>query len=452
MVLQEMDAQAAAKNTDRMNKTLIFTVILTAIASPQNATAQGGHGGEGRRYVVTDYGVRPDEAQLPQTDRLQSVIDMAAADGGGVIVIPRGTYVSGSLFFRQGTHLRIEEGGTLKGIDDIAHYPIKKTRMEGQTLKYFSALVNADGIDGFSISGDGTIDGNGLRFWREFWLRREYNKECTNLEAMRPRLIYISNCKNVSIDGIRMQNSAFWTLHIYRSEKIRITNTSTFSPAAPVKAPSTDAIDLDNCRDVLIKGCEISVNDDAIALKGGKGEWADRDPDNGPNENIVVEDCDFGFVHSCLTLGSESVRDSNIVMRNCRVDGASRVVWLKFRPDTPQSYEDIRIEGITGRSKDFLVVRPWTQFYREVEREGMPISGCKGLRISGVKIECDRFWNVGASDGYELSCFELNDIDASAADTTMDLSMIRGVKTHMVKLTPSGKKTEGGREKAGDAE
>ncbi|MCQ7582420.1 glycosyl hydrolase family 28 protein, partial [Salmonella enterica] len=341
-----------------MRKTFIALLCVMAAATPSAA----------KDYVVTDYGVRPDDSTLLQTDKLQAVIDLAAKEGGGVVAIPRGTYLSGALFFHQGTHLRIEYGGTLKGIDDIAHYPIRKTRIEGRTLQYFSALVNADGLDGFSISGSGTIDGNGLRFWREFWLRRQVDKNCTNIEALRPRLIYISNCTDVSISGVTMQNSPFWTLHIYRSERVRITGTTTFSPAAPVKAPSTDAIDLDNCRDVIIRGCRISVNDDAIALKGGKGTWADTDPDNGPNEDVMIEDCDFGFVHSCLTLGSESIRNKNIVMRNCRVDGANRVIWLKFRPDTPQLYEDIRVEGVTGRSREFIVVRPWTQFYDKGER------------------------------------------------------------------------------------
>lgn len=434
-----------------MKKILAAALVIAASLRAECQTAA--YGLEmARRYVVTDYGVRADEPVLPQTEKIQAVIDRAAEEGGGVVVIPRGTYVSGALFFRQGTHLRIDKGGTLKGMDDIAHYPIVMTRMEGRTLKYFSALVNADGIEGFSISGEGTIDGNGHRFWREFWLRREYDKACTNLEALRPRLIYISNCKDVSIDGIRMQNSAFWTLHIYRAERVRITNTTTFSPTAPVKAPSTDAIDLDNCRDVLIRGCRISVNDDAIALKGGKGAWADKDPDNGPNENIVVEDCDFGFVHSCLTLGSESVRDSNIVMRNCRIDGAARVIWLKFRPDTPQSYEDIRVEGLSGRSKDFLVIRPWTQFYDKGERDDMPTSSCKGLKISGIRMECDRFWNVGASADYELSGFELSDIDVKAADTAVDASTVKGLRAERVSLQPSGKAKSPDGERAGEAE
>ena len=79
--------------------------------------------------------------------------------------------------------------------------------MEGQTLDYFAALVNADGVDGFTITGPGTINGNGQKYWEEFWIRRKYNPQCTNLEAMRPRNVYISNSKNVTVQDVRIINS-----------------------------------------------------------------------------------------------------------------------------------------------------------------------------------------------------------------------------------------------------
>lgn len=126
----------------------------------------------GKKYILTDYGVINDSTLL-QTEKIQSAIDAAAQNGGGVIVIPKGTYLSGALFFKPKTHLHLEEGAVLKGSDDISNFPIIDTRMEGQSLKYFAALVNADKVDGFTLSGKGTIDGNGLRYWKSFWLRRK---------------------------------------------------------------------------------------------------------------------------------------------------------------------------------------------------------------------------------------------------------------------------------------
>ena len=99
----------------------------------------------GRKYVITDYGVGNDSTVV-QTAAIQGVIDRAFKDGGGVIVVPKGTFLTGSLFFRQGTHLHVADGARLKGSDAITHYEIVKTRLEGQTLNYFAALVNADEI------------------------------------------------------------------------------------------------------------------------------------------------------------------------------------------------------------------------------------------------------------------------------------------------------------------
>ena len=95
------------------------------------------------------------------TDNFQKLIDLVYNAGGGVIVIPHGTYMTGALFFRQGVNLYIEDDATLMGSDDISDYPVCETRIEGETCQYFTALINASGIDGFTLCGNGTIDGNG---------------------------------------------------------------------------------------------------------------------------------------------------------------------------------------------------------------------------------------------------------------------------------------------------
>jgi polygalacturonase len=382
----------------------------------------------GKQYRITDYGVLND-GQV-HTAEMQALIDRIAADGGGVVVVPQGTFLTGALFFRPGTHLYLMEDAVLKGSDDISDYPILKTRIEGETCNYFSALINADSLDGFTISGRGTIDGNGLRYWRAFWLRRKWNPACTNKDEMRPRLVYVSNSKNVTICGVHLQNSPFWTTHIYNSEYVKLLNLSITSPAAPVKAPSTDAIDIDVCRNLLVKGCYMSVNDDAIALKGGKGPWAD-DPakaqGNGGNENIIIEDCVYGFCHGCLTCGSESVYDHNIVLRRIQVDQANNLLWLKMRPDTPQRYEYITVEDITGNAKNFLLVKPWTQFYDLKDRADMPMSYSDHITMRNIDFECDVFFNVRPQeDQYHLSNFTFENLNIQAKNGNCDRSVIDG--------------------------
>ena len=378
----------------------------------------------GKKYPLTDYGVKND-SNIVQTEAIQAVIDKAAADGGGVIVVPRGTFLSGSLFFKKGTHLKLDEGGRLKGSDRIRDFKIVDTRMEGQSLKYFAALVNADGVDGFTITGPGTIDGNGYNYWEEFWIRREYNRQCTNLEAMRPRLTYISNSANVTVQDVRLINSPFWTNHVYKSHHVRFLGCHIFSPTTGIKAPSSDAIDLDVCHDVLVHGCFMSVNDDAVVLKGGKGTWADKDPNNGPNYNIIIEDCVYGRVHGCLTLGSESLYDKNVILRRCKITDATRVLWLKMRPDTPQHYEYVTVENVEGNCSSFLVVRPWTQFFKPEDRDDMPLSTCNNIVVRHINMDCNNFFDVGASDKYQLKDFTFDDCRVRDQKKAFDPSLIQ---------------------------
>ena len=366
----------------------------------------------GRQYVITDYGVKRDSA-IVQTSAIQNVIDLAANEGGGVIVIPEGTFLTGALFFKQGTHLHVM--GRLKGSERIADFPVMTTRIEGETCKYFAALVNADGLDGFTISGQGTIDGNGLHYWQEFWIRRSWNPQCTNKDAQRPRLTYVSNSRNVTIQDVRLINSPFWTNHVYKSDHVRYLDCYIYAPTENVwppeprrGAPSSDAIDIDACTDVMVSGCYMHVNDDAVVLKGGKGTWADKDETNGDCERILIENCHYGKVHGCLTLGSESLHDRNIILRNCYTERADRVLWLKMRPDTPQHYEYVTVENITGRCKRFLFIHPWTQFFKPGDREDMPLSRCNNIVMRNIQVDAETQYDVKTSDKYELIDFSID--------------------------------------------
>lgn len=387
----------------------------------------------GTLYRITDHGVVNDSTLL-QTEQIQAVIDKAYANGGGVISFPRGVYLSGALFFRQNTHLHLEEGAVLKGSDDISDFPILPTRIEGRNIDYFAALVNADGLDGFTISGKGTINGNGLRYWKSFWLRRKFNPQCTNLDEMRPRLIFISNSRNVHLTGVRLINSPFWTTHLYKSENVRLSNLYIFAPREPVKAPSSDAVDIDVCTNVHITNCYISVNDDAIALKGGKGPHAGKDPNNGPNRNVIIEDCTFGFCHGVLTCGSESIHNRNVIVRRLQVDQAARLLWLKMRPDTPQNYEYILVEDITGNANSFLYIKPWTQFFDLQGEETIPLSYASHVTMRNIDLKCNRFFDVTESDQYILSHFTLENLNIQATDPEINRDFIQSFKLKNVKV------------------
>ncbi|MDI9877858.1 rhamnogalacturonidase [Flectobacillus longus] len=378
----------------------------------------------GKAYVITDYGVKNDST-LVQTEAIQKIIDIAT-EKGGVIVIPQGTFLSGALFFKPKTHLHVVEGAKLKGSDNIEDYPKLPSRMEGQSLDYFTALVNAYQVDGFTISGKGTIDGNGLKYWQAFWQRRKENPNCTNLEVSRPRLVFVWKSNNVQIQDVKLHNSGFWTTHLYQCNNVKILDAHIFSPEKPVKAPSTDAIDIDACTNVLVKGCYLSVNDDAIALKGGKGPWADKVPNNGANKNIIIEDCEFGFCHSALTCGSEAIHNRNIVMRNCYVNEATRVLWLKMRPDTPQLYEYILVENVKGNSHSLLFVKPWKQFFDLQGRKDVPLSYSDHVTLKNIEVKCDIFYDVAVSEYDKLSNFTFENFKVESKNPAIDKSVVKG--------------------------
>lgn len=394
----------------------------------------------GKIYKITDYGVANDSSVI-QTEKIQAVIDKVGEAGGGVVLIPKGTFLSGSLFFKPKTHLHLEKDAVLKGSDDISNFAIIPTRIEGQSINYFAALVNGDNLDGFTISGEGTINGNGLRYWKSFWLRRQVNPKCTNIEELRPRLVYISNSKNVKLSGVRLINSPFWTTHFYKCENVKLLNLYIFSPQEPVKAPSSDAVDIDACTNFHIKNCYISVNDDGVALKGGKGPQADKDSNNGGNRNIIIEDCTYGFCHGVLTCGSESIHNRNIIVRRCVVNDAKRLLWLKMRPDTPQNYEYILVEDITGDASSFLYIKPWTQFFDLKGEKEIPLSYSSNVTMRNIKLKCNVFFDVRQSDQYQLSDFTFENLDIQAdKNAQLPTDFIKGFSLKNVKI--NGKKQD----------
>ena len=333
-----------------------------------------------------------------ETAAFQREIDRLAAEGGGTLTVTAGEHRVGALFFRPGVNLELAEGAVLAGSDDPADYPLRETRIEGETRRYYPALVNADGCDGFRISGRGVVDGRGQATWRAFWAGHRADRNFTNTDPslLRPRVLYVSNSRNVEVSGATFRNSCFWTTHFYRCEGVDIHDCAMLAePDGDVRAPSSDGIDIDNCRDVRIRRVTIAVNDDAIAVKGGKGPWADdavRHPENGPSSGILVEECLFRSpCHSCLTLGSECPAASNVVMRGCRVDGAGRLLWLKMRTDTPQRYSDVLVENCSGTCGMMLDAGAWRQYEVTGGRPAAELmSRCSRVTMRGNVLTCTR--------------------------------------------------------------
>lgn len=363
------------------------------------------------RHQITEFGAVADAKTL-NTEAIQKTIDTTAAEGGGVVEIPPGTFRSGSIFLKPGVELFLAEGSVLLGSNQIEDYPKRETRIEGHFEPWRMALVNAQQLDRVRISGSGKLDGNGIMFWAAFWQRRKENPRCTNLEVERPRLMFIDRCSDARIEGISLQDSGFWNLHLYRCRDVLIEGLKINAPTTGhILGPSTDGIDIDSSQNVTVRKCRISVNDDNIALKGTKGPFADKDQDSPPVENILVEECEFGDGNGVITCGSEATVVRNVTVRNVVLNGRTKLLNLKLRPDTPQRYEHIVIDGakLSGEGK-IVDMRPWRQFF-DLKGQPPPSRMVNDVTIRNVTGNYRAFGDLVVSEGDTIQNITLENID-----------------------------------------
>lgn len=405
---------------------LIFACSPLSLALLVPVVAHGQAGAaEAKRFVVSAYGAVADGKTI-NTAAIQKAIDAAGAAGGGVVEIPRGTFRSGSIFLKGGVDLYLDEGAVLLGSNNIEDYPKRETRIEGHFEPWRMALVNAQQLERVRIGGKGKLDGNGILFWAAFWQRRKENPRCTNLEVERPRLVFIDRCKDVRIEGLALQDSGFWNLHLYRCDGVTVEGLRITSPTTGnILAPSTDGIDIDSSRNVTVRKCYIAVNDDNIALKGSKGPLADRDSDSPPVENITIEDCEFGDGNGMVTCGSEATIVRNVNVRNCVISGRTNLLTLKLRPDTPQHYSDITIDGIkvsgTGR---ILQVAPWTQFF-DLKGQPAPSRTVERITIRNVAGSYRTLGSLRGNPGDTIRDFTLENVALTLADENLALGTVK---------------------------
>ena len=352
---------------------------------------------------ITHFGAVADGASV-NTKAIQAAIDHLAVRQGGTVVIPRGVFVSGALFFKPKVNLHLQTGAVLRCSTDMANFPVQRTRIEGHFEEKFNpALLNAKGCDGFHITGEGTLDGAGRPIWDLFWKLRNAApdpKNFPNLGVPRARLALIESSRGVKIEGITFKDSQFWNLHLYKCDGVLVRQTRFEVPDDYKQAPSTDGIDLDSCSNVTIDSCYFSVTDDCIAAKGSKGPHAMEDSDSPPVEHIHIRNCVYKRGGGVLTLGSEATVVRDILVENCRITGNVRVATLKLRPDTPQHYEDIMFRSITSETTAgaIISVQPWSQ-YVSFQGEAPPKSVVRNLSLIDVKGHFSAFGTIRPNPG-----------------------------------------------------
>lgn len=268
-----------------MSKSAEFRkVALLIILSVATALSQA------KNIVITERGAIADGIFLC-TDIIQEAIDESSASGGGTVIFPSGSYLTGTLFLKDNVTLHLGSGAVLLGSTKIADYKP-------------SNLIRAFEVKNIGISGSGRIDGQGFAFWIPTNTGRyEHMKQAAG------NLIQLEACENVKIQDITLSGSESWTLHLLACNDVYVSGVRIRNL---VHGPNTDGIDIQACSNVKIMGCDIQTNDDAIVLKNRHPRYY-----GVPCENITITNCVLSTLCEALKIGTESLNDfKNIVFSN----------------------------------------------------------------------------------------------------------------------------------------
>lgn len=249
---------------------------------------------EARIYSVADWGAKG-TGQVLDTTAIQATIDAAAKTGGGTVWFPAGTYLSGTIYLRNGITLHLDSGAVLLGSTRLEDYPVNRPKIRSYTDNYVErSLIAGEDLQNITITGRGMIDGQGGAFkWKDY--------------LNRPYVIRLVNCFNVMVENITMQNSAMWMQHYLACSDltirgIRVTNFTTYN---------NDGLDIDSCQNVRISDCQIFSDDDALCLKSTTLL---------PCENVTITNCLLGSHCNALKMGTESNGGfKNIAISNCTI-------------------------------------------------------------------------------------------------------------------------------------
>ncbi|HEX7845398.1 MAG TPA: glycoside hydrolase family 28 protein [Chitinophagaceae bacterium] len=242
---------------------------------------------------VRIFGAKGDGITL-DTRPIQQAIDKAHANKGGVVTLPAGTYKIGTLILKDNVELHLQNGATLLGSANYKDYIAVKQQYESRTrglyAKYF--MIFAEGARNISITGAGTIYGNGLKHFQE---ERPQN--------LRPYMIRLVNCENVIIRDVKLMEAANWTLHLLGCREVNVDGIVIETTAEG----NRDGLDIDACQRVKVSNSRFLTTDDAIVLKATRDELC---------ENIVITNC---VVTGCGGSGIKTGTESNGGFRNITV-------------------------------------------------------------------------------------------------------------------------------------
>lgn len=359
---------------------------------------------------------------------IQAAVDACAA-GGGVVVVPKGRWESGPIHLYSNIHLQLEDGAVISFSSRPEDYlPVVFTRWEGMECYNYSPLIYARDCENISITGGGTLLGNGEAWWHWKKLQQEAaDRLCyaqsdgipveqrvfgTVEAALRPSFIQTICCKNVLFQGFTIKDGPQWTIHPVYCEDVTVRNVT-----VSTHGPNTDGLNPDSCKGVLIERCTFDTGDDCIAVNSGMNEDGWRV--NRPCENIEIRDCVMSGGHGAVVIGSAvSGGVRNVYAHHCRIRGTMQGIRIKSMRGRGGYVEDVtfshmEMENVTDQA---IQINMFYEFSTVTPRTEVP-SRCRNISIRDIRgSSAGTGIQIRGLPEYRLKDITLEDIHLDAPD------------------------------------
>jgi polygalacturonase len=298
-----------------------------------------------RDFSITTFGAIPDGTTLA-TDAIAKAVDACHRAGGGRVVVPAGTFLTGAIHLKSNVNLHVSAGATLLFSSDPTQYlPVVLTRFEGQECMNYSPFIYARDCENIAVTGSGTLDGGAT--WDNWWswvtpsgpdaqTLQQLAADGVPVEDrvfgdghhLRAAFIETQSCRNVLIEGLTILRSPFWEIHPVLSRNVTVRGLTIDS-----RGPNNDGVNPESSQYVHIQDCTLNCGDDCIAIKSGKG--ADGLRINVPSENILIENCTLNIRYGAITIGSEMTGGvRNVFVRNCTIGSPNLYFGLYIKTNS----------------------------------------------------------------------------------------------------------------------
>jgi polygalacturonase len=325
-----------------------------------------------RDFAITDFGAKPGE-KAATTEAFRKAMAACNEAGGGRVVVPAGTWVTGPIHFKSNVNLHLAKGAALSFSDDPKDYlPAVQSSWEGWECFNYSPLLYAFECDNVAITGEGKLEPQ-METWTRWFarppahmeaLKKLYTLGSTGVPVeqrqmaegennLRPHLIQFNRCRNVLLDGFQIRNSPFWTIHLLLCDSVVVRKLDVYA-----HGHNNDGVDPEGTRNLLIEDCKFDQGDDAIAIKSGSNHDGWRL--GRASENIVMRNCTVIQGHQLVAIGSElSGGVRNVYVHDCRFDARTKpfnLLYIKTNRRRGGVVENIHMENVTATSAQFGVL------------------------------------------------------------------------------------------------